>query len=80
MKRIGVGRPGAGNGNRTRVASLEGWGSTIELHRRVCPGQRMNDAPGLPVFPGCQKQKEEDHAPGRYARVEPLAGFEPATY
>lgn len=23
---------GAGDGNRTRVISLEGWGSTIELH------------------------------------------------
>ena len=23
---------GAGSGNRTHVASLEGWGSTIELH------------------------------------------------
>ena len=23
---------GAGNGNRTRIASLEGWNSTIELH------------------------------------------------
>ena len=23
---------GAGDGNRTRVASLEGWSSTIELH------------------------------------------------
>ena len=25
---------GAGDGNRTRVISLEGWGSTIELHPR----------------------------------------------
>ena len=24
--------PGAGDGNRTRVTSLEGWSSTIELH------------------------------------------------
>src|SRR5262249_17923689 len=24
--------PGAGDGNRTHVASLEGWSSTIELH------------------------------------------------
>ena len=23
---------GAGSGNRTHVSSLEGWGSTIELH------------------------------------------------
>ena len=25
-------RYGAGDGNRTHVTSLEGWGSTIELH------------------------------------------------
>lgn len=25
---------GAGDGNRTRVSTLEGWRSTIELHRR----------------------------------------------
>ena len=29
---------GAGDGDRTRTTSLEGWGSTIELHpRAVCP-------------------------------------------
>src|SRR4051794_13962296 len=27
-------RGGAGDGNRTRTTSLEGWGSTIELHPR----------------------------------------------
>jgi hypothetical protein len=26
---------GAGDGNRTRVASLEGWNSTIELHPQL---------------------------------------------
>jgi hypothetical protein len=26
---------GAGDGNRTHVTSLEGWGSTIELHPRT---------------------------------------------
>lgn len=30
--------PGAGDGNRTRVACLEGRCSTIELHRRMVPG------------------------------------------
>lgn len=30
--------PGAGDGNRTRAASLEGWCSAIELHRRMVPG------------------------------------------
>jgi hypothetical protein len=28
------GHGGAGDGNRTRTASLEGWDSTIELHPR----------------------------------------------
>src|SRR3712207_5725248 len=27
-------RAGAGEGNRTLITSLEGWGSTIELHPR----------------------------------------------
>ena len=44
--------PGAGDGNRTRVASLEGWGSTIELHRRVVLGADTARSQ-LPVFPGC---------------------------
>jgi hypothetical protein len=30
-----LGRSGAGDGNRTHVTSLEGWGSTIELHPHV---------------------------------------------
>jgi hypothetical protein len=32
---------GAGDGNRTRVASLEGWNSTIELH----PQPRFHNIP-----------------------------------
>lgn len=33
QKRLGDGRGiGAGDGNRTRTASLEGWNSTVELH------------------------------------------------
>jgi hypothetical protein len=31
---------GAGDGNRTRVASLEDWGSTIELRPRAFAGVR----------------------------------------
>ena len=31
-------RIGAGDGNRTHVTSLEGWGSTIELHPQVING------------------------------------------
>ena len=41
--RRSVGR-GAGDGNRTHAASLEGWSSTIELHPRTCP------KPGPPVL------------------------------
>ena len=32
---------GAGDGNRTRMASLEGWSSTIELHPRA-PWSRIS--------------------------------------
>jgi len=36
---------GAGDGNRTRTASLEGWDSTIELHpRRAEPNGTAADA------------------------------------
>ena len=28
---------GAGDGNRTHAASLEGWNSTIELHPQIVP-------------------------------------------
>ena len=34
---------GAGDGNRTRVSTLEGWRSTIELHRRR-PNQNCTGA------------------------------------
>jgi hypothetical protein len=33
------GNSGAGDGNRTRMTSLEGWGSTIELRPRDLPGR-----------------------------------------
>ena len=32
---------GAGDGNRTHVASLEGWNSTIELHPHKAYTQRL---------------------------------------
>ena len=35
-------RTGAGDGNRTRVISLEGWGSTIEL---LPPGKHAGATP-----------------------------------
>ena len=71
---------GAGDGNRTRVACLEGRKSTTDLHRRRWPGLPCKEAPALPVFPGRQKQKEEDiRRASLYTRVEPLVGFEPTT-
>jgi uncharacterized protein YbjT (DUF2867 family) len=48
--RISGGRSGslgAGDGNRTRTASLEGWDSTIELH----PRRRCFTQPVRPVQP-----------------------------
>ena len=33
---------GAGDGNRTRVSSLEGWCSTIELHPRILISSRFS--------------------------------------
>ena len=42
---------GAGEGNRTLATSLEGWGSTIELH----PQKKMVGAAGFePATPGPQ--------------------------
>ena len=32
-----IDRNGAGDGNRTHAASLEGWNSTIELHPHIFP-------------------------------------------
>jgi hypothetical protein len=37
---------GAGDGNRTHVASLEGWSFTIKLHPQI---RFMNDAKKTPV-------------------------------
>ena len=31
---------GAGDGNRTHATSLEGWGSTVELHPRNAPDKQ----------------------------------------
>ncbi len=33
---------GAGDGNRTHVASLEGWSSTIELHPHLIDEKIIN--------------------------------------
>ena len=62
---------GAGDGNRTHVASLEGWSSTIELHPpEFAPpvrlfANRRHPIPPSPLVPG-----------SREALVEGV-GFEP---
>src|SRR3546814_19891540 len=43
----GPAQVGAGGGNRTRVASLEGWSSTIELHPHRSP-TRWRTEPASP--------------------------------
>ena len=43
-------RRGAGEGNRTLVTSLEGWGSAIELHPRV-GRNRLTEGPIIPHLP-----------------------------
>ena len=41
---------GAGDGNRTHAASLEGWNSTIELHPHGVNQNRLNIIPQFPPF------------------------------
>ncbi len=49
----------AGEGNRTPIASLEGWSSTIELHPRIAPWSGREDlnlrppAPKAGALPDC---------------------------
>ncbi len=42
---------GAGDGDRTRISSLEGWSSTIELHPRVPDETRTSLSDGSCVEP-----------------------------
>jgi hypothetical protein len=37
---------GAGDGNRNRMTSLEGWGSTIELRPHDAPGRERRQPSG----------------------------------
>ncbi len=43
---------GAGDGNRTHVTSLEGWGSTIELHPHINWSGRRGSDPRPPPWQG----------------------------
>ena len=49
---------GAGDGNRTHAASLEGWNSTIELHPLVVRSQNYRIII-TQVTPFCQEQIEK---------------------
>src|SRR6476661_8083349 len=62
---------GAGDGNRTHVASLEGWCSTIELHP---PGSAAADPPTASVRR--PRQAFSTRRGSREALVEGV-GFEP---
>src|SRR5215467_9301256 len=62
---------GAGDGNRTHVASLEGWSSTIELHP-LRAATEAGAAPSSPPLPCARPQM----TPGSGGLVEGV-GFEP---
>ena len=47
------GKAGAGGGDRTRIASLEGWNSTIELHPRTKIGRTLADGACVVNFGPC---------------------------
>ena len=47
-------KSGAGDGNRTHATSLEGWGSTIELHPHLSP--KIQAKVIIPHGGGCVKQ------------------------
>ena len=49
---------GAGDGNRTRVSSLEGWCSTIELHPHSS-ASRIQLVNSSIVFSQCQELKQD---------------------
>ena len=60
--------PGAGDGNRTRVSSLEGWCSAIELHRRIRSRKGVGSAfcgpPGTPPALGSAQSNGTSIDPG----------------
>src|SRR5580704_1531383 len=66
---------GAGDGNRTHIASLEGWSSTIELHP---PVHSFSPHPALPI---CRATAgagpKAPSVPGDRAALVEGVGFEP---
>src|SRR5581483_2460678 len=51
---------GAGDGNRTRIASLEGWGSTIELRPHAPPKRRRPKRTGMRLVVGRERWLTRD--------------------
>src|SRR3954451_10025891 len=79
----------AGGGNRTLVISLEGWGSTIELHPRATDSIRRSNGLAPTSYPmsratmpanrsagGCVAEGEAARARRRYPRAPRRAGVE----
>ena len=63
----------AGDGNRTRIASLEGWSSAIELHPQVA-----RHASGAPPNPNLREEPPQQggsstqvRAPGAWLTARP---------
>ena len=52
-------RERAGGGNRTRMTSLEGWGSTIELHPRQAPTLATHPGKVPPVGAAREPQRRQ---------------------
>jgi hypothetical protein len=57
---------GAGDGNRTRMTSLEGWSSTIELRPQQPPNHRLT-----PVAYRLPRHRRDSHARPATARGDP---------
>ena len=68
-------KAGAGDGNRTHIASLEGWSSTIELHP---PVHFVLAAPALPMRRAAAGTgPKAPSVPGDRAALVEGVGFEP---
>src|SRR4051794_23651340 len=74
-------RGGAGDGNRTRMTSLEGWSSAIELHPRavgVRPPDQGSASYGSIVRPSGRgapsRNRDRAAASGAVAWTRPRAG------
>ena len=68
---------GAGDGNRTRVVSLEGWSSTIELHLQIIMADQTGIEPAISSVTGRHVNR---YTTGPFAiKLVAGEGFEPST-